>query len=455
VLVTLGHPFLSRFLHIDYNALYADYTKPPISSLTWYIATYGWLVFSAAALGFVLGIRSRTVNLDAVIFIILFGSLTVLAWLLVARQTGEQYTLNFTPIVVMGLSILMWTVALRWKPVLRRITLVGSIAILSGNFILGLAALTMSNNSMLDSLFAMQEAPFTRGDQAQIMQLVDYLRTVAKNGEPIYVAASSTVMGKDTLISAERMQYGWDNAKLNILYSPEIDSRDYYPLELLLRAKYVVLVDPFQYHLSPDKQRIVHVVYDIFKNYREFAQDFVQLPKHFTLDEGAVTSIYERVRPTSIATAIKTLEFMENYVQVRPGGQPDWILIDQSNESKLTLNNDGSYTVTTQLSSDEQITSSDLLYIGTIPNRGVLSGEITFQNKQCAGIKIQLADVSESNEITSIEEITQQPNDSPDFSIPFEVRIPRFLLFTLESIRNTNSVEICPININHLRLATQ
>jgi hypothetical protein len=40
-------------------------------------------------------------------------SVSLLEWLFVVRQTGEQYTLHFTPVIVLGLTALAATVLIR------------------------------------------------------------------------------------------------------------------------------------------------------------------------------------------------------------------------------------------------------------------------------------------------------------------------------------------------------
>jgi hypothetical protein len=453
MVVIFGRSFLIRLLTIDYNALYAAYTRPPLSSFTWYVAAYGWPVFGAAVIGFLLGIRYRILRPDAAKFLVIFGGLTLLAWLLVARQTGEQYTLNFTPTVVLGLAALLWTVMSVVRPTPRRIVLTGGIAYLGVNLLLALSPVTLPNYLNPNPVFAMQEAPLTRSDQAQVLRLVDYFRQIAGDGEPIYVAASSEVMGKDTLVSAEHLSHGWNNSRLNVLYSPEIDSRDFYPLELLLQAQYVLVVDPFQYHLSPGQQRVVQAVYDIFKNNREFARDFVELPEHFPLDGGAAASVYRRVRPTSIPTAIGTLEFMQSFVQTRPGAQPDWMLLDSTAISKIQIDQDRTYRVTTQLAPDGEMTSSKLIYLGTLPGSSELRGEIRFADQGCDGVELRLAALSATGSMESLGEIILHSQDSPDFALPIRKYSQGFLMLSLEGIRPQAPTGTCSINIDHLRVA--
>jgi hypothetical protein len=70
--------------------------------------------------------------------------------------------------------------------------------------------------------------------------------------------------------------------RLNILYTPVTDSGDYYPLENLLKAQYVVVATPFQHHLRTEEQDVVKVGVDIFAQNWEFARDFTRLSEQFS-----------------------------------------------------------------------------------------------------------------------------------------------------------------------------
>ena len=238
-LVVFGRPFLQRALSVDYNALYADYMQQPLVALQWYTTTYGWMVCFLAGLGFIIGMWSGIMKADAAAFIGIYGALSLLAWLLVARQTGEQYTLNFTPMVVLGLTAFIWTVALRSSTRVCVLALCIGTLYMGANVVGGLTRIDLMSDSPVRPLFALNEAPFTRSDYGEVVRLVDYLRTVVTDGEPIYVAASSDILGKDTVVAAERDVYGWDKARLNVLPAPAVNSRDFLPLELLLQAQYV------------------------------------------------------------------------------------------------------------------------------------------------------------------------------------------------------------------------
>ena len=68
---------------------------------------------------------------------------------------------------------------------------------------------------------------------------------------------------------------------------------------------------------------------DGFTQNWDFAQDFKRLPMQFTFENGVKVSIYERIRPTSLATAVRTLDAMQRQIGTRPGSQQNWIVLSQ------------------------------------------------------------------------------------------------------------------------------
>ncbi|MEO6026621.1 MAG: hypothetical protein ABIR79_07125 [Candidatus Binatia bacterium] len=114
--------------------------------------------------------------------------------------------------------------------------------------------------------------------------------------------------------------------RLQILPCIHIDSRDEYPVEKLLWADVVLVARPAQYHLAPDRQRLVGSVVDAFTDGWPIAEDFRKRPERLSLVNGTIeVDLYERVRPTSVTTAIRTLHRFAAALTTRPVGQRPWI----------------------------------------------------------------------------------------------------------------------------------
>jgi hypothetical protein len=296
------------------------------------------------------------------LFVLLFGSLSLLLWVNMAGEVGVHYTLHFTPWLVLGLFAVLWTLGTRVRPPAARALGL----LLATGYLLGNVAFALQSPEYQDvseatrhaagaALFARYLGPYRRQDYGEIVRLVDYLaREAGDDLKPIYVAASSPYLNDDLLWHANRvlhedvLSYGrkhfWDSRHLNILHwVPLADSRDTYPLDKLMASEYVVVATPFQYHLHPEEQKVVQVVVTAFTEPWPFARDFVRLPETFTVGDGVTVVVYRRQHRTSLATAIRTLSAMKEFIGRRPGRQSNWVGLGGSPETyvnRVRENND-------------------------------------------------------------------------------------------------------------------
>jgi hypothetical protein len=181
--------------------------------------------------------------------------------------------------------------------------------------------------------FAGNHPPEYNQNFDEISRLLNTIQSSANPGDVVYTAASSAILNDDILWQAERMFIEDKSASapnsevegLHILrWVPFVDSRDDLPLSLLMQSQFVVVADPFQYHLMPEEQDLVRMVVEMFDEPWEFAADFERLPEEFEMN-GVSVRIYHRVRPTTIPLAVKTLKRMEQFLNGRPTNQSPWI----------------------------------------------------------------------------------------------------------------------------------
>jgi hypothetical protein len=222
------------------------------------------------------------------------------------------------------------------------------------NFMVGLAPIgTMSR--VFHPLFALNMPPLVRTDYDEVVGLVKYLRQLTPEGEPILVVGFQRLQLTSSMVrSAEYLLYPDDDRVLNTLPTPEVDSRDSYPLEEMLEAQYVVVPSRLPAYSSNPTQNpavgewlpnqendVVNVVFDAFTQNWEFAQDFQRLPTEFQFENGVVVSIYQRLRPTSLATTVRTLHAMQQKIGERPGSQGNWIILSQWLNNTTVRQNSG------------------------------------------------------------------------------------------------------------------
>jgi hypothetical protein len=124
----------------------------------------------------------------------------------------------------------------------------------------------------------------------------------------------------------------------------------------------------------------------LLKNW-EISRDFQLLPEQFQLENGVTVRVYRRMRPSAIATAIKTLDAMQKQIAEKPGTQLDWISLNQSvytspNYSVSKASNHLYNIVTHPIKNTKQIDTS-FLYLGSLSEQVKITGNLNLPNKQC------------------------------------------------------------------------
>lgn len=417
-LLVFGRAFLAQVATADYTALYASYMRAPGEMLRWTGAAFGWLCWGAAAAGLALGAagRARVVRADGAAFVTLLGGLSALLWVAVARQPGPHYTLHFSLAVVLGLTALGW---MHWWGLRgrRRVLALGALAtLLATNALTALAPLPHLGTIARPALAA-PAPPLVRDDRAEVARLVGTLRELTPDERPIYVAASSDLLNRDIIANAERALYGRDAARLALLDVPEIDSRDFYPLEPLLRADYVVVVEPYQYHLPAERQDVVRAVGDLFRSGRGVARDFERLPARFALQSGATVTIHRRAQPSDLATSAETLSLLRAAISPAPGGQAAWQAFRLGPPTAGRDAADGSSTLTTVPVAPDEVNDRGLIRMLPIGEADTLVGRIAFADPSCAGVALRLARTDAGGRFVAASETTKRPADDGAFAL--------------------------------------
>ncbi len=421
-LFLLAPPFLTRVITIDYTQLYASYLMPWSDLLLIFARQYGPVILLLAITGFGLGLYNRLLAQEQTIFLLIFSLVISSVWILMARQGSYQYTLHFTFLVILGISCLLRVILSLPKPALRRWLALAVAGFLALNALSGLFVPATSSYSRLLSssgLLSTAYLPMVRSDYAEVTRLVEFLHEKVPLDIPVYAVDSSYNLNSDLIEKAEKLLYGRSQAHLNILPSPIIDSRDSYPLESLLVAEFVVLSSPPQYHLNPREQEVVGVTYDIFQQGWEIAQDFILLPESFSLEKGNVTTrVYQRQRPTSEQTAIRTFHQIHQQIKDRPGSQLDWVNLGLARLG-IVQNKHGRFTTIHGSTQPEQPVKMNFLYIEEPPENGRITGRVEWNKKACKGLILEAVTTNSMGEPLSLNqaEITKRESS---FSLPFQ-----------------------------------
>jgi hypothetical protein len=327
-LLIVGEPFVKHVLAHNYYELYRSYLFPPFAEFRLFRDLFGSGIWLSSLCGWILAWRSRAVSRAPASFVLLFGCLSLLLWIFVVRQLGLQYAFHVMILVVLGMAALgVLASELVGGVGAGRVTLWLAAAALVGlNFFLAFSSRHALAHMPARRLFAANYPPRVRSDYDEILRLLDYLHSVAGPETAVFVGGSSEVMNYDILARAERAHRQPGQPALPFLETPQVDSRDWYPLEELLRARFVIITTPFQHHLAPSQQDVVRVVDAAFTEGWEIAGDFLPLPVWFHLADRAEATVFRRLRPTSPARALRTFDEERRFLAPRsPGTQPDWI----------------------------------------------------------------------------------------------------------------------------------
>ena len=317
-LAVLGTHFVVRALRTNYTELYASYMLPPRVIAEWWVEQFGWAAWILAALGYLAAWRGRELERRRLAVVLCVMLLTIALWTFRVRQSGSHYVLHAVPFIALGHFALVWTGARRLTGNLARsLALVGVTSYAIVNVVRALEPAHAVPRALEGTrALAVGHPPLRWTEYDEIVRLVRDLRRVATRDDPIYVAASgrlrsSALRSADLMlddpfrpgVTASDLTWG---SRLDVPHTPHIDSRDGNPTNLLLRAKYVVVATPVQYHLAPEEQRIVRTAVEELTEDRPMARDFEALPGTYALAGGARVQVYRRTRLSDEAAALAT-----------------------------------------------------------------------------------------------------------------------------------------------------
>lgn len=451
VAAAVGYDFVRRMLAYDFPTLYRSYEQPLGALAAFFSSCYGWITLLLACAGFGVAALSPFGERRRASFVLLFAVLSWAQWWLLVRQVGEQYTLHFTPTIVLGLVLLLLTPFPGPLAGLRPSAVVLVLGSSIANLVFGLWGPETHVPPSLEALVVERWTPLVRSDYSEIADLVRVLRA----GGPergVFVLASSTCLNSSIVSSADRTVPGATGA-LEVLPVPAADSDGYYPLNELLAARYVLLARPFQDHLGPREQLILRTVYDTFAAGRGMAWDFAESPRVFRLD-GCTVSLLERQRPTASATALAMLRAFEERVPRRPGLQPDWVVIDRRFPTWLTRNADGSTMLVAHPAPRGVTPSTTFVAVERFAGPIRSKGDIRFHDARCQGATLRFWAMGKGGAPEPLQEIKRRPEDDGHFSVRVAPRPGERLFLSLLEHAEGASIDYCLLTIDPFVVVT-
>jgi hypothetical protein len=468
-LAAIAWQFTYNALATDYRGLYASWSFPVNIIIGLYAAYFGWATLILATIGFLAGILTRTLSLPVFSFIWIFAVVSAVEWLIFLRYANVFYCLHLTPIVVLGLASAVWTIYLRLKVKFRHFALTIVAYYLISNLAIGLTPLGNFQHP-LRSLWALNIPPLVRTDYDEVIRLVAYLRQIATNKKPIYIVGCQRLQLNSSMVRAvERIVYKpQDLYNLLLLGTPQVDSQDFYPLERLLQAEYVVIPHPLPNFdgdftqvpvagewLPLKEHDVVTVVSDAFAQNWEIARDFRLLPIQFRLADGAVVNIYQRLRPTSVETAIQTLAAMQQRIGKRPGGQLNWISLSHLwQDNKVARNITRTYRLVAYSARRSGKKTLSFLYLGTLSNNTRVTGKVTIFGKTCRGATLDLEMRDRQGRVVSAIAPQAFTRKSHKFQVSLSGQNPAYLLLNVQTSDKNDLINSCVVDINSLQVSS-
>lgn len=159
--------------------------------------------------------------------------------------------------------------------------------------------------------------PEVREDMPELMRLLHFLAGLQRHRPgPIYVLSSSETLSythlRDAYLSLTRTPL----APGTILWCSEVDRRDGFPRNLL-KARYVLVALPIQYHLRPQDQRVIGIPARSLTTPCNIGNAFRRMPDEFNLRNGVKLLVFEKERAVSKSE-------LRNLVDIFCQAYPDW-----------------------------------------------------------------------------------------------------------------------------------
>jgi hypothetical protein len=450
-LIILAWQLFTRIATNNYTDAYASYTLAFPDLIQLYNNYYGTLFWVMIILGLIRGFTNHLFVSPKIYIFFAYSLICLMQWLLILRYDSLQYTLHITPFMVLCLTSFIVSIPAKNYPQKRKYVLIITSIYLIINLIFSLTPLGKFT-SFYRPIFATSYPPPYSQDYHQAIKMVNYLRELANHQEPIFVMASSDYLSHRLVFNVERELYGNQGQILNLLPVPHIDSRDNYPLETLLQAKYLVYGTPLRYRLEPKEHDVSQVIYDAFTEKWEITQDFQALPIHFNLDGDIAVTIYQRIKPTSLETAIKTFAIMQERVGVKPSNQLDWIPLDFTHPYQIQKNPDNTYNIVTKPTDPQQQNHASFLYIDKLTKTVTITGYINFVNKSCLGTSLLLTLVDKQGKMINNTKIDYLSSQTAPFTLTLPLIDATYAILQVIGLPHPTSSNYCDLTMAGLRV---
>jgi hypothetical protein len=298
-LFAIAPPFALKAITTDYSDIYSAYrTSNSLLEAAVSLGSYfGWLAFFGGLIG-LSWLAARTETRVMAAFLLVQSTIAFVMFARTQDFDSQHYYLLF-PAIALGIAALSINLSARITHPFWRIASTGlllSVLLASLSAVVAPPAASVSN-MLGDVAPKVRIYPLVRNDLDMLNHLLDRLDELEMQQQgDIYVLASSDILNSSILQNHCRYGPGRRTFCDRILKTNDIDKRDGFPRQFL-RASYLIVANPTQYHLRANDQRVVGIPAREVTEGSGIGASFQRLSGEFKLDEGVTAWVYKKSRP--------------------------------------------------------------------------------------------------------------------------------------------------------------
>jgi len=397
--------FFIKAATVNYGDLYSSYRRPMGFFASFVLQEFGALLLLLAFCGFIYSFNKHKLLRFHFVFILLLTVVWFFVWSLGPSQAGNHYLLHVLPLFVCIGLMGLWS-ALPF-PLSRRGFISACLLVLafSGNSAWSLwlsPVFIPSSEPPAPGILSASHSPEIRGDYEELKRLAEYLAETTIAQDKIFVLGSSFVFNQDLMRVVYFDALQRPDLWLRFVYGPEADSGSVLPLSAFASANIYVVPEPAQYHLAPEKQKVITATARQFPPPKELADYFSRDYTVFLLQNGVKINIWRR-KPWSPGALHEALK---NIRKESPSFQQFWIEISGLQESSIVSQENGK---TDFFAFFNNAGSAELFFDAPLHSGDYRLEFTTEYSNRCVGEKFTLSVLTQEGEVLSENRFYSSP----------------------------------------------
>lgn len=312
-----------KILTYHYGQAYSAYQMGFLSSLSYTIHHIGYFTLISALLGAILAFSSKNRTYMALASVCIINESISFLLFTHTQSPGVQHIIPFT----------LWPTCLACffhMDIVSRLQSYSSRTIYTVLITIILSfswynSLFISKTHSIDSFLPEKNLPIHADNYQDYIRMTSDIKKILSAKESMVVLSSSYTVLNDTMVIHLLDKTVQDQ----ILLTCHVDLRDGISTDLI-KAHYILVVDPIQTHLVISGQRTVTIPANDLLHSHTIGSAFQKTPYVYTLNTGAKAFIYKKVRPISKEEISAFLEeFYIYYPQWRSSYSVDGLYMSQ------------------------------------------------------------------------------------------------------------------------------